>query len=151
MPSYEYVILFLRGKQRGHGICVRRVIDAFFDPLLDVGKFEDIVSVSREGCSKGCETVAVFRKDGMVLVQMKGLGESCSQSFKIIQRSAEEHDRLAQTSSLREAGDRLVDDRLIDGCRHILFSSALIEDRLDVSFCKNTAARSDRIDLFEML
>ena len=45
-----------------------------------------------------------------------------------------------------ETADRLVDDRLKDRGRQILFCRALIDEGLDVRLGKDTAARGDRVD-----
>ena len=47
--------------------------------------------------------------------------------------------------------DRLVDNRLEDGCRKILAGCTFIDQRLDIGFGKYTTSCSDRVDRFIIL
>ena len=45
-----------------------------------------------------------------------------------------------------KSADRLVDNRLEDGCRQILSGRAFIDQRLDIRLCKYTASGCNRVD-----
>ena len=64
---------------------------------------------------------------------------------KEVKWTAEKSNVSANRLSAGKTGDRLVDNGLEDGGRQILFRGAVVDQRLNIGFCKNAAAGSDGI------
>ena len=69
---------------------------------------------------------------GVHIVQLQRLLKAFLQALEEKQRAAEEEHIALDLAPLREAGDRLVDDRLEDGRGNVLLARAVVEQRLDV-------------------
>ena len=68
-----------------------------------------------------------------------------------MQRAAEKRNVTADRLSAGKTADGLVDNRLENGCGQIFLCRALIDQRLDIRFCKNTAAGCDGVERLIML
>ena len=77
------------------------------------------------------KTIAKFRKKG--------------------KRAAQIQDMAGNFASLCQSADGLVDHGIKYAGRHIFQPRSLIDERLDVGFCKYPAARSDGIHFFVTL
>ena len=80
-------------------------------------------------------------------MRWKNWPERGAQTVHESQRSAEIDDISGYRTSLRETRYRLVDDRAEDARRYVLFSGALVYQRLNIALREDSASRRYRIDL----
>ena len=102
----------------------------------------------RERRADAHEAGRVFGEHGVFVVEVQRLFERFPQSLDEVQRSAQKEHLALDAPALRQARNGLVDDRLKDARRNVLFARALVEQRLDVRFGEHAAAGSDRVHLF---
>ena len=76
-----------------------------------------------QGRADGGEAVAVFREDGVVLVQMQGLHKPLAQARQEVKGTAQKDNRALELPALGQAGHRLVHHRLKDGGGHVLLAA----------------------------
>ncbi len=62
-----------------------------------------------------------------------------------MERPAEESNMSPDRFTAGKSADRLINDRLKNGCGQIFFGSALIDQGLNIRFCKNAAACRYRV------
>ena len=123
----EFLILLLVFKQRrqvvgDHGRA-RRVLERVEQRIDRVGFLGVLGVLSRARRDR------VRREGGEVgvhVIQLQGLLEALLQALEEEQRAAEEEHVALDLAPLREAGDRLVDDRLEDGRGNVLLARAVI-------------------------
>ena len=62
-----------------------------------------------------------------------------------MKRSAQESDMSTDRFPAGKSADRLVDNRLENGCSKVFSGSTIVDQRLDICLCKYTTACSNRI------
>ena len=133
VAAFEFLVLLLAFKQRGqvvgnHG-CARRVFERVEQRIDRIGLLGVLCVFCRARrdrvWSEGGEV-------GVHIVQLQRLLKAFLQALEEKQRAAEEEHIAFDLAPLREAGDRLVDDRLEDGRGNVLLARAVVEQRLDV-------------------
>ncbi len=82
---------------------------------------------------------------------LKTFVESGSELRKEIQRTAEVNYIAFNSSALRQTCNGLVNNSVEYACRNVSLCRTLIEKRLNIRLCKNTATRSDRVNLILLL
>ena len=147
VPGQKSVVLLLRVKERGHGVRRGVGLPALLQPLQGVLKGDGLVVGGAQGCAHGGEAVPVFRKDGMLPVQLQGLHKTLPQAHQEVEGPAQKDDLSLQLPALGEAGYRLVHHRLEDGGGYVLFPTALVQDGLDIALGEHTAAACNGVDL----
>ena len=82
----------------------------------------------------------------VLIRQLQCLLKPLLQALKEKQRAAEEHNIPFNFTSLRQTGNRLIDNSLKNRSRHIFFAGAFVEQWLYITLCKDAAARCDGIN-----
>ena len=147
MPGQKGVVLLLRVKERGHGVRRGVGLPALLQPLQGVLKGDGLVIGGAQGRAHGGEAVPVFRKDGVLPVQLQGLHKTLPQAHQEVEGPAQKDDLSLQLPALGEAGYRLVHHRLEDGGGYVLFPTALVQDGLDIALGEHAAAACNGVDL----
>ena len=134
VPGLEGVVLLLRLEQRRHGAVVRRGAAAAHT-LGDLSEVELLIRIERR--AHGDEVQAVFRAHALDAQSgVKALAQDAGER----QRSAQIQHVALYRPSLRQTGDGLVHDRLIDARRYVLGARALVYQRLDIALGEDAAA-----------
>ena len=141
MALHKLIILRSVGKERtergvGGEICL---LTDYFVSLLKVYLLLGVVSRS--------ESHENERILGACALASYSLIKCSTKLGKEGQRTTEIHDIALDGVTLRKTCDGLVNDRIEDTCRDVLFSRTLIQEGLDIGLCKNSATRRDGIYL----
>jgi len=143
----EPIVFRLAGKKRPKGFCRRLFLQRTGQPRdqLRIGhRLLRFFGINRRAESN--REAAVFREPGVCLIEPERLSKSAAQSPAVIERTAQKHHVSFYSAPLRKPCDRLVDDCLVNARGNILLARSLIEQRLQIGFCKHAAARRDGID-----
>ena len=89
--------------------------------------------------------MGVFRSDNVLVVQLQGADKSRLQLGKKVKGAAQERHMAADGFSAGKAADSLVYHCLKNRRRQVFLCRALIDQRLNVRFCKYTAAGRDGV------
>ena len=147
MPFRKRIILRLGSKQRGQRVQALVGIHCFFQALEHFIKPDHRIIRRAQGRSDSRVAVAVSRKHSVFLIQLQRFHKALAQPLQEMQRAAEKHNLACQLPALGQSRDRLIHHSLKNGSRNVLFTSALIQNRLDIAFGKYTAAGGDGIEL----
>ena len=82
----------------------------------------------------------------MLVIEFKCTDKRCAQLREKVERAAEKGDVSADRLSAGQARDGLIDNRLKNRCGKVFLCCALVDQRLDVRFCEDTAACCDRVE-----
>src|SRR5574344_900724 len=78
---------------------------------------------------------------------MERLHESLAESFEESERPPEEKNIALDLAALGETPNRLPDNRAIDRSGDVFFPSPLVQQRLNIAFGEDAAARGNWVDL----
>ena len=147
MTICELCVFGLIAEERGHALDLDIHLDAMTELLDERGDGNRlcVLRAVQAGADRR-EEMAVLRLDDLIPLQMEGADEGLAELRHEVKRAAEEGDVTTDRLALCEAGDGLIDDRLEDGRREILTGCTLVDERLDIGLCEDTAARRDRVD-----
>ena len=95
--------------------------------------------------------MGVLGHDDMLVVQVERDIEAATQLREVLQGATKEGNVSADGVTTGKAGDRLVCDGLENGRRNIGGRRALVQQGLDIGFCKHAAARRYRVNLLCIL
>ena len=95
--------------------------------------------------------IAVIHIDDVFIIELQCFDKAFFQFREKVQRSTEKCNCTVDRTPLREVANGLIDDRLKDGECNIRLCRTIVHECLDISLCKNAAARSDRIDALALL
>ena len=82
----------------------------------------------------------------MLVIQFQRTDKCGAQFGEEVERTAEKRDVSADRFAAGQAGNRLIDNCLENRCGKIFLCRSLVDQRLDVGFCEDTAARCDRVE-----
>ena len=91
--------------------------------------------------------MGVFRHNGLLRGELQRADKGLAQLRHEVKRAAQKGHIAPDRTALGQAADGLVHHRLEDGNRQVLLGSALIDEGLQVTFGKDTAACGNGIDL----
>ena len=144
----KLVVFFMRGKKRSGGknafvgLRVEYLVQNVF------GVFPVCISCRVKRCPVSHEARRKVGKNRVFGTKTQSLGKSVLQSLIKMQRTTEELNYAYNLPALRKSRDCLFDYRLKNACRNVLERGALIEKRLNVAFCENSATRRYWINVF---
>ena len=147
VPGQKGIIVLLGFKQGGHSVHQAGAFHTVLQPGQGIIKEHGLIIAGAQGRAHGGEAVCVLRENSVILVQLQGSQKPLPQPHKKVQGTTQENDFSFQFPSLSQAGHRLVHHRLKNGGSHILFSSPLIEDGLDVTFGEHAATAGNGVQL----
>ena len=152
VPSLELLVLLLILEQRrqvvGNDRSVSGLLECREQRVHGVGFLRAVGVLSRarrDGVRRKSREVRVL------VVQFERLLEALLQALEEEQRTAEEQYIALDLTALGQTGNRLVDDRLEDRRGNVLFSCALVQQRLNIRLGEYAAAGSDGVDALRAL
>ena len=93
----------------------------------------------------------IRRIDNVLRGKLQRADKSLLQLSQKVKRTAQEGNTATDRLSAGKAGDRLVDHCLKNGHCQISLGCPFINQRLNIAFCENAAAGSNRVDLLIIL
>ena len=99
-----------------------------------------------EGGAQGHGEAAVLREHRLLVRQAQGLLEPAAQALAVVEGAAQEEDLPGDPPALGQAGDGLVDHRLVDAGGHVGVLGPLVEQGLDVRLGEDAAPGGDGVE-----
>ena len=152
MALLERRIVRRIGKERE--VCLTRLLRRHVARLLHAlfqAHHIDDLSLLRECRTERDKKIPIGCIDDVLGGKLQRLDEALSENGKEVQRSAEKRDIARNRTPLREIADRLIDDSLKNGKGDVCLLRTVVHQSLDICLGKDTAARSNRIDLLPLL
>ena len=139
-------VVFRRcGEERLHPVYFKFHLDLAGKALLEfTERYIDIFLRTERGAD-GCKQMGVPRSNRMLIVQLQGTYKSGSQLREEMKRAAQKRDMSADRLPACKSADCLVYHCLENRGRQVFLGSALINQGLDIRFCKYAAACGNRI------
>ena len=149
MAHDELVVLLPGGKERlAHRDAAAEL--GVSDALHDAGELFRLLSLGIERRPDRHEAGRFVGEDGVLVVELQRLPERLPEPLQKVQRAAQKEHRTLDAPPLREARDRLIDDRLQDGGGDVRLARPLVEEGLDIRLREHAAAGSDGIDALRL-
>ena len=155
MACGECVVFCLGGKQRRERIEDRAFTEAVPNCRTQIVQRDAVQGFCRIKCCTACDGIRTpcGKQRGFVAFQMQCFDKTLLQSAAEEQRTAQKQNLLriavlvtTDAASLSKPRNGLIDNRLINAGGDIGFVCALIEQRLNIGFGKDTAAGGDRVN-----
>ena len=90
--------------------------------------------------------MGIFRGNGMLVIQLQRADECLLQLIQKVKRTTQKSHMTANGFPAGKAGDSLIDYCLKDGGRKVFLGGTVVNQRLDICLCENTAASSNGIE-----
>ena len=142
----KFPVFVLIGKQRRHAGNLHLHLDAVAQALLHISQRIFHVFLCIQGRTQSSKKMGIFRNDGVFLIKVQSADEAFAKLGEEVQRTAEEGNMAADRFAAGKTGDGLVYHCLKNRYRQIFLGRALIDQRLNVRLCKDSAACGDRVD-----
>ena len=145
VPFCKSAVFLLALEQGIHAADLELHLDIPGELLLHFGEQKEGLFLRVHGASHGGEQVGVFHFNSVLFVQVQSADESLLELCQEVERASQKGDVTADRLAAGKSADGLVDNSLEDRGGKVLLGSPLVDQRLDVGFGKNAAARSDSI------
>ena len=135
----ESLVVVLCGKKRLHTFYLKIQLDGSPHAFLQFSQGNGNILLCIQGGADGCEQMRVVRCDNMFIIQLQGSDKSSLQLRKEVKRPAKEGNMSADRFTAGKTGDGLVDNCLENGSGKIFLGCSVVDQRLDICLCENTA------------
>ena len=136
----ESLIVVLCGKKWLHTFYLKVQFDGGTHAFFQFNKRYGYVLLRVQGGTDSCEQMGIVRRDNVLVIQFKGADKSGLQFGKEVKRAAQECNVSADRFTAGKTGDGLVDNCLENGSGKVFLGCSVVDQRLDICLCENTAA-----------
>ena len=152
MTAVELIILLLIGEERFQALYLKAHFYAFIQLLIEIGNGDQMRGLALlflrgvHGRADGGKQVRMLRSDHVLRSQLQSPDKSVFKLRQEMKRTAQESYVAPDRLAAGQAADGLIDHSLEDGGRQILLGCPVVDQRLYIGFCKDTAAGGDGVD-----
>ena len=145
------LIVFLRCKKRLHTFYLEIQFDGVLQAVCHICKGNCYLILRIHSRTHSCEKMGILWCDGVFIIQLQGADKSCLQLIQKVKGTAEKCNMTANRLAAGKTGNGLVYNCLENGSGKILLSGTIVDQRLDISLGKYTAAGCDGVKRFVIL
>ena len=145
------LIVFLCGKKRLHTFHLEIQFDGVLQAVCHIRKGNCYLILCIHGRTHGCEKMGILWCNGVFIIQLQGADKGCLQLIQKVKGTAEKCNMAANRLAAGKTGNGLVYNCLENGSGKILLGGTVVDQRLDVSLGKYTAAGCDGVKRFVIL
>ena len=145
------LIVFLRGKKRLHTFYLEIQFDGVLQAVCHICKGNCYLILRIHSRTHSCEKMGIFRCDSVLVIQLQGTDKGSLQLIQKVKGTAEKCNMTANRLAAGKTGNGLVYNCLENGSGKILLGGTIVDQRLDVSLGKYTAAGCDGVKRFVIL
>ena len=139
------LIVFLCGKKRLHTFHLEIQFDGVPQAVCHICKGNCYLLLRIHGRTHSCEKMGILRCDSVLVIQFQGADKGSLQLIQKVKGTAEKCNMTADRLAAGKTGNGLVYNCLENGSGKILLGGTVVDQRLDVSLGKYTAAGCDGI------
>ncbi len=140
MAIAEFLQLFFAVKERIERFCRLKRRTDVSKRIKQAGDGRRFLFASVKCSALGHEELRIFRKDDVFFFKMQRLDEPLTQFAHEVKRASQESNVALNLMAGCKTCDCLVDDSLENRSSKVFLTCAIVDQRLNVSFGKNTAA-----------
>ena len=145
------LIVFLRGKKRLHTFYLEIQFDGVLQAVCHICKGNCYLILRIHSRTHSCEKMGIFRCDSVLVIQLQGTDKGSLQLIQKVKGTTEKCNMAANRLAAGKTGNGLVYNCLENGSGKILLGGTIVDQRLDVSLGKYTAAGCDGVKRFVIL
>ena len=145
------LIVFLRGKKRLHTFYLEIQFDGVLQAVCHICKGNGYLILRIHSRTHSCEKMGIFRCDSVLVIQLQGTDKGSLQLIQKVKGTTEKCNMAANRLAAGKTGNGLVYNCLENGSGKILLGGTIVDQRLDVSLGKYTAAGCDGVKRFVIL
>ena len=139
------LIVFLRSKKRLHTFHLEIQFDGVLQAVCHICKGNGYLILRIHSRTHGCKKMGILRCDSVLVIQLQGTDKGSLQLIQKVKGTAEKCNMTADRLAAGKTGNGLVYNCLENGSGKILLGGTVVDQRLDVSLGKYTAASCDGI------
>ena len=98
----------------------------------------------------GNKKLRILRHNNFIFLKLKGFNKAVAQLVHKVKRTTQKGNVTANRLTAGKTRNSLVYNRLINRSRNIFLAGTLVNQRLNISFCKYTTAGRNRINLLSV-
>ena len=145
------LIVFLRSKKRLHTFHLEIQFDGVLQAVCHICKGNGYLILRIHSRTHSCEKMGILRCDSVLVIQLQGTDKGSLQLIQKVKGTAEKCNMTADRLAAGKTGNGLVYNCLENGSGKILLGGTVVDQRLDVSLGKYTAAGCDGVKRFVIL
>ena len=145
------LIVFLRSKKRLHTFHLEIQFDGVLQAVCHICKGNGYLILRIHSRTHSCEKMGILRCDSVLVIQLQGTDKGSLQLIQKVKGTAEKCNMTADRLAAGKTGNGLVYNCLENGSGKILLGGTIVDQRLDVSLGKYTAAGCDGVKRFVIL